>query len=232
MLVALFSSGNSADAQNDIAQIRYIEVTGSAEQEVEPDEIILSISIEEYLKESFDQNTQFRDYKKKASVTEIEQTLFSDLRKIGITKEQIKTSEIGNQWRYPQYGKDFLFSKNYNLILNDFKMVDKVINSINSKGISGITIKDLKNKNIAEFRKSVKTEALKAAKEKATYLLQSIDKKLGSIISITEIADDSNLWYKEENSSNVILPEYQNQQANNIRNIKLRYEIKAKFEIE
>jgi len=111
-------------------------------------------------------------------------------------------------------------------------MVDKVINSINSKGISGITIKDLKNKNIAEFRKSVKTEALKAAKEKATYLLQSIDKKLGSIISITEIADDSNLWYKEENSSNVILPEYQNQQANNIRNIKLRYEIKAKFEIE
>ena len=51
MLVALFSSGNSADAQNDIAQIRYIEVTGSAEQKVEPDEIILSISIEEYLKE-------------------------------------------------------------------------------------------------------------------------------------------------------------------------------------
>lgn len=26
--------------------------------------------------------------------------------------------------------------------------------------------------------------------------LQSIDKKLGSIISITEIADDHNLWYK------------------------------------
>ena len=211
---------------------RYIEVTGSAELEVIPDEIVLSIGIEEYLKESFDQNTQFRDYKKKATVNEIEQQLFSDLRKIGITKDQITANVTGNQWRYPQYGKDFLYSKKYDLTLNDFKMVDKVISTINTKGISNITIKELKSNNIAEYKKKVKTEALKAAKDKASYLLQSMDKKLGSIISITEISDDSDLWDKKDNSNNLTLPEYQDQQSNDIRNIMLRYEIKAKFEIE
>lgn len=222
----------SIRAQKDDHLIRYIEVTGSAELELEPDEIMLSIGIEEYLKESFDKNTQFRDYQKKASIAEIEQVLFSDLRKIGINRDQITVREVGNQWRYPQYGKDFLFSKTFDITLNDYKLVDKVIHTINSKGISSIMIKDLKNKNITEFRKKVKTEALKAAKEKATYLLQSIDKKLGPIISITEIVDDSNIWYKNDNTSNAVLPEYQSNQPDNIRNIRLRYEIKAKFEIE
>jgi uncharacterized protein YggE len=42
-----------------------------------------------------------------------------------------------------------------------------------------------------ELKKELKIQALLAAKEKATYLLASIDEKLGGAINITEV-DNSN----------------------------------------
>lgn len=212
--------------------VRFIEVTGISEMEVEPDIIILSISIEEYLTEDLNVQTQYRDYKKKASIKEIEQTLFADLRKIGIGKDQIKTREMGNLWRFPQYGNDFLFSKTFDITLHDFNTVDNVVHSIRSKGISNISIKELQNDHLEEYKKQVKTEALKAAKDKAAYLLKSIDKNLGPIISIIEIVDDSNINNKLGSNELNLSPGYQNTAANNVRNIKIRYEIKTSFEIQ
>ena len=229
--VILLFAITSFNTNGQSIPIRYIEVTGSSEMEVEPDIITLSISIEEYLSEDLNVQTQFRDYKKKASIKEIEQALFADLRKIGIGKDQITMREMGNLWRFPQYGNDFLFSKTFDITLHDFNTVDNVIHSIHSKGVRNISIKELQNDRLEDYKKQVKTQALKAAKDKAIYLLKSIDKTIGPIISIIELSDDSIMNNKIQNNDTNANIGYQNTAASNVRNIKIRYEIKASFEI-
>ena len=93
-------------------------------------------------------------------------------------------------------------------------------------------IGELKNKEITEYRKQVKIEALKAAKSKAAYLLSGIDKQLGDIISIVELTDDNNYRRPQPLLSNTMMATSEDSEIENFKKIKLRYEIKAKFEIK
>lgn len=233
ILVLLFCFGITKSQAIAEQQEKYIEVIGSAEMEVEPDEIRLIIGIEEYWLEEFDivkDFKDFKDFKTKVPLNQIETSLLNELNKIGITKEQIIVKEVGNYWRYT--GKDFMFSKQYELILNDFKKVDEITKEVKTKGIDYMRIGELKNKKLTDYRKQVKIEALKAAKNKAEYLLTSIGKKTGDVISITEMNDSDGSWWSPRNlTSNAIMSTPDNSNKENIRNIKLRYEIKARFEI-
>jgi len=214
------------------AQNRFIEVTGSAEMEIQPDEIRFIIRIQEYWKEEFEKKTEFKDYKTKVTITEIENQLLTALNGLGISKENIITQEVGNYWRYQ--GKEFLIAKQYELIIDDFNKIDEIVKNVKVTGIDFMKIGDLKHKDLTEYRKQVKIEAIKAAKNKAQYLLGSIDQKVGNIISVQELAEDNNNTWSGSNNemSNMVLNSNQNSGDDNVRKIKLRYQIKTKFEIE
>jgi uncharacterized protein len=230
LLTLIFCFGIIKSQNLNVEPPRFIEVTGSAELEVEPDEIIFIIGIQEYWKEEFEKRTEFKDYKTKVPISEIENNLLSDLLKIGIPKDKITIREVGNYWRYK--GKEFLISKQLEISLNDFDKINRIIQTIDTKGIDYMRIGELKNKDITEYRKQVKVEALKAAKEKADYLLNSIGKKTGDIISIIELNNDSNnSWRPQSMLSNTIMSTTDNSGIDNMRKIKFRYEIKVKFEI-
>jgi len=209
-------------------QQRFIEVTGSAELNVDPDEVILIIGIEEYWKEEFEKNTDPKNYRTKIKIEEIEKDLLSNLTDLGISKEQIKITDMGNYWRYR--GKDFLISKHYEISLHDLDQVTQ-ITKINIKGINYLTIGELKNKSLTEFRKQVKIEALRAAHDKADYLLNSINKKVGDPIQIIEENNENNYWRPQSMTSNTIMSTPDNSGIEDFRKIKLRYEIKVRYEI-
>ena len=209
---------------------KYIEVTGSAEMLIEPDEFIFIVGIEEYWKEEFEKKKKFKDYKNKIKISEIEGQLIKDLNELGIKTEDIKSTEVGNYWRYR--GKEFLISKKLEISLNDFKHINKIISKLDRKGIDYMRIGELKNKELVNYRKEVKKQALLAAKEKAKYLLETIDKELGDIISITELNSDNYFWRPALSGSNTILNSSKNPTAENDKKIKLRFEINAKFEIK
>lgn len=231
LLFAILLSYSLATAQpTDNFLGKYIEVTGSAEMEIEPDEIRFIIGIEEYWEEEFNRDSKFEDYKTKVPIKAIENDLMKVLTGIGIQKENIFVREIGNYWRYK--GKEFLVSKQIELILQDFKVIDKIIDAMDNKGIDYMRIGSLINKDITKYRKQVKAEALIAAKEKAAYLLETLGKSLGDVMSITEIEDDRNYWSPPSLTSNTIMSTPDNSSIGNLRKIKLRYEIKAKFGIK
>jgi len=85
---------------------------------------------------------------------------------------------------------------------------------------------------MTEYRKQVKIEALKAAKVKAAYLLESLGKQVGDAISITEIIEDNGFLRSQSATSNTIMASPDNTSVDNIKKIKLRYEMRAKFEIK
>ncbi len=211
-------------------ETRFIEVTGSAEMLIEPDEFIFIVGIEEYWKEEFVGKRDPKNYKNKVRISEIESQLVKDLNALGIKSENIKATEVGNYWR--RRGEKFLISKKIEISLTDFNLINKIIAKLDSKGIDYMQIGKLKNKNIVKYRKEVKKRALLAAKEKAEYLLATIDKKIGDVISITELNSDNYYWRPANAYSNASLSSGEAPEVDNIKKIKLRFEIKAKFEIE
>ncbi len=128
--VLLISYSVMVHAQNDDSS-KYIEVTGSSEIEVDPDEIHLIIQIQEYWEEEFQDNTKPEQYKTKVPIENIEKDLMATLQSIGVASSNIRVWEIGNYWR--QTGKDFLVSKEFDLKLDNFKIVDTIIKNINIK---------------------------------------------------------------------------------------------------
>ncbi len=183
-----------ADAQE--SERRYIEVTGSSEIEVVPDEIHLLIQI-----------------------------LRRVLSRAGISDEAIRVQEIGDYWR--QKGKEFLIGKQLDIRFTDFEKINAVIKKIDTKGIESMRIGELKHKDLPNYRKQGKIEALKAAREKASYLVEAMGQKLGEVIRIVEPASSYVSPYSlYQAQSNVSMGTAATEQY---RVIKLRYEMTARF---
>lgn len=217
LLIGLLTFGSLINAQE--TKKNFIEVTGVAEMEVEPDEIIFNIGIKG------DNKNQLADNEK---------LLFETLKNNGVKNEDIKFKSMYQN----VYSKTKIFTKNFQFKINKKTDMSGLFEGLNQKWVSNINIAEIKNTKIADFRKTVKINALKAAKEKADYLLESIGKKVGTPLEITEI---------EDYTSDMIMPvAYRSKVANvqmeaadanvdysfdNIENIKLKYSIKTKYEI-
>lgn len=167
---------------------RYVEVTGNSEIEIVPDKIHFIVEIREYFVEEFDGKSKPEEYRTKVPLEQIETQLRKALSRIGIGQEAIRTQEVGDFRR--KQGQDFLISKTFDITLTDFNQMDKIVKSIDTKGVNLMRIGELENNDILLYHKKGKVEALKAAQRKATYLVEALGKKLGDVISIEEKGSD------------------------------------------
>ena len=217
---------------------KYIEVTGSSEIEVVPDEIHFLIQIKEYWQEEYTgksnkeeytgKSKKEEDFRTKVPLAMIEKDLRRSLRKIGIADDAIRTQEIGDYWR--QRGKEFLIGKQLDIQLTDFEQINSIIRSVNTWGIESMRIGELKHKDLPMYRKQGKIEALKAAREKASYLVEAMGQELGEVIRIVEPVDNNISRYLPfQAQSNVSMGTAATEQY---RVIKLRYEMTARFAIK
>lgn len=203
---------------------RYIEVTGTSEIEIVPDKIHYLIEIREYFEEEFDGKSKPEEYRTKVPLSEIEQGLRDALAQAGISRNAIRTQEIGDYWR--QQGQDFLVSKKFDITLTDFNQINEIIKHIDTKGIHSMRIGELENKDMLAYHQKGKIEALKAAQKKATYLVEALGKKLGDVIRIVEEGNSnafpfaqSNVWSSDAAS------------FDSFRTIKKNYSMLVRFEI-
>ena len=229
VLVTLWLSGILAISAQEDNNSRYIEVTGSSETEIIPDEIHFMITIKEYWQEEFEKKSKPEDYQTKVPVNEIEHNLMSALKQAGIAPSDIQTKEVGDYWR--ERGKDFLISKTFDIKLQNPDHINRIIQTVNTKGIQSMNIGELKNKDLQEYRKQGKIEALKAARQKADYLVAAMGQKLGNVLRIVEPEERSFSYFQPQSAmSNVAIPSYDSN-PENFRTIKLRYQMTARFEI-
>lgn len=203
---------------------RYIEVTGTSEIEIVPDEIHYLIEIREYFKEEFDGKSKPEEYRTKVPLAEIEQGLREALANSGIPQNAIRTQEIGDYWR--QQGQDFLLSKKFDITLTDFNQINEIVKRIDTKGIHTMRIGELENNDMFAYHQKGKIEALKAARRKATYLVEALGKRLGEVIRIVE-KDSGNVSPFAQ--SNVMSSDAAS--FDNFRTIKKNYSMLVRFEI-
>ena len=242
LVISLFFLFSSCGKRNiNGGEIPSIEVTGSAELEVEPDEVKLSVTVANY---SDRINSNFTGGK--VSVEEAEKKLMDILTKAGIDKKQIVLANANttNYWsyyiRYGRYMDNIRLEKKYEITLTDVKQLNNVLGQIPGpkEGIVNVAISELKNTEIEEYRKKVKIMAMKAAKDKASYLLESVGSKVGNPLYVLEMDEDTPAY---DNSTRMLSNMLVKQEAafdeggmddTQMKKIKLRYRIKAKFAIQ
>lgn len=210
---------------------RYIEVTGTAQQEVEPDKIHFLIGLEEYWVEESDTAASFEQYRTKVPLQVLEKKLRSVLRRAGVQDRQIQVCDAGNYYRHR--GKEMLLGKQFDVTLTDFGQIDRILYALDSRGVNQIRVGELKNRNLPEYRLQVKVMALEAARKKAARLLESQKKKLGDVVSIVELPDEgeSGYWRAFPAAANVYAGSPAGGESE-LRKIRLRYSVRVRYEIE
>lgn len=174
LLTTMLSFGQ---AQTLTAEERpYIEVTGTAEKEVIPDELYLRIVI----RERYVQKT-------KITVEEQEEKLKAAIKAIGIQTENLYLTNANADYvKISRQKKDVLTRKDYTLKVNDAPTLGKVFQELEKLEITDAFIEKVSYSKMDELRKEVHIQAIQAAKEKADYLLQAIGEKTGKPLIIKE----------------------------------------------
>ncbi len=213
-----------AMAQND-TKIRSIEVKGSSEMEITPNEIFVSIALKEYKKGG-----------DKVSLDELEAGLIKALKKLDIAEENLRVQNVyGYNWNWrKKKADDFLGTKSFLLEVSDLKKLNDLVQMMDPEGLNNMSVQSYSHSDIESFRKQVKIGAMKAAKEKATYLLESVDEKVGRIIEVQEIDYG---YQPPMMRSNMAMREFataSNDYESNVdfKKIKVRAEMRVVFEIE
>jgi uncharacterized protein len=236
--IALLASCGVDTTKEIAAKERTITVTGAADTRLCPDEMTLTIQIEEYYEEQFQAGKTEKDYKTLVKLETIEQALMDLLHKNGIPDSTISFSFVNTSWQwyyYDEYKKPVKFGKTLKVKMSDHTKAVAIIRDIDTKGIAYLSLGDFHSSKEQEMRKELKAEALKAAKEKAAYMLSKVDKELGEIITIKELNDDYPYWSwrgPAQTSLSNASYEYDSSEPAGPDEIMMRYEVEAEFEIQ
>lgn len=160
----------------DFSKTPYIEVTGKCEKYVAPDEINLSIVINE------------KDYAKKQSLEELEKEMLKALKNVGIdTKKDLTVVDMSSDFMARKWRKsEVKLSKAYKLKTSTAKQAMQVLLALDQVGISEVSISQIKCSKMEQYKDEARAEAMKDAKRKAKILTDAIDQPLGKAIYISE----------------------------------------------
>jgi uncharacterized protein len=230
----IFTNAIVSNAQQVIMEkplVKKIEVTGSAEQEVLPDEIFVTISLREYFKD--------KDNKNKIDIMVLEKQLQKAVEDAGIPKENFTIGTINGyrEWWGKKKPTTFLESKSYIIKVPNLFKIDGIISKVDDKGIAYTNIDRYEFSKIEQLRKEIKIKALQAAKEKAKYLLEGIGEQMGEALEIIEI--DQSYSPQPVYSNRMMMSAKMDVSADampestvDVQKIKVRYEMKASFRIK
>ncbi|HRC32780.1 MAG TPA: SIMPL domain-containing protein [Bacteroidia bacterium] len=216
-----------------IKQTKKISVTGSSEMEVEPDQIFITIDLREY----------YNKDKKKIDIERIKKEFIEACKNAAVPDSDIRLQNVNGYnvasiWeRKKRKDPDFFATVSYIIKLKSTQTMDQLIARLNDEATVGLNVTKLSNSKEAEYRKTVKEDALKNAKEKARYLCESIGERLGGAIFIEEINNDN--YYQPMMGKAMMMSNAAMDGGGNIettstdfQKIKIRFEIRAEFEIK
>lgn len=224
VLAALVVVAASASAQQTEAFPSYIEVTGVAEKEVAPNEIYLSITINE------------RDSKGKISVDEQQREMLAALKKLGVKPDsQLKMVDLTSS--YFKRG-NALAKAQYELKLGSAVEVAKVWRALDGLGISQVTVQKVSHTDLEKYKAETRTEAIRAARDNARALAEAIDQKAGKCFWIADYSSPVRTVYAAANLKSRAMVEEASfdavveEEGLEFQTINLQHRVQAKFVLE
>jgi uncharacterized protein YggE len=215
-----------------------IMVTGSSEMEITPDEIYMNFTLQEYKNKAG----------KKVTIQEVK-TQFLDLcKKSGLAMSDIRVAGYSGSenwdYYYWYYRRDAEISSSlsYTIKVKTLSKIDKIIAGLDRNAVENFYVVRTSHSQLEKLRRKVKENAVKASKTKAIYLAKAVGEEVGSAILIEEITEgdieSDRSSFSEEKSvySNTIttgtFDKGYSSGSPSIDKIKIRFEVKAEYELE
>ena len=211
-------------AQNSL-EVPYVEATGTAIQEVMPDEFYMSV----LLKERYDGRT-------KITIQEQEENLRRALIAIGIPDSQFSLSDVDADFVKVRWNtKDVITQKNYTVLVNTTSQLSKSFEVMEELDIKDAYLSRVGHSAIDSLRREVRIEAVQAAKEKASYMLNAIGANIGAPLIVREQEMFYNYRENVRLEEMYILAEDSNEEAKlpelNFQKIRLEQSVFVRFAI-
>ena len=210
-------SATAQEAEN------YIQVNGLSEIEVVPNQIYLSIVLDE------------SDTKGRQAIESQRREMVTLLKKIGIdTDKSLSIEDMSSN--YFKRGNS-LSKASYQLLLSSSEQVVKVYDSLATIGISDINIVRVSHSDIEQFKSQCRKEAMINAKKVATELAEAIGQSVGSCIYIYDANRDVTHTYHNDRIVMRAMAKATNETTTieeepiEFKKIKLSYSANAKFRI-
>jgi uncharacterized protein YggE len=218
-----------------------ITVTGSSEMEIIPDEIYVVVDLREYQKKGQD----------KTDIETIKTAFLQKCKEIGLPDSVITIASYegyNNPWLRKKKRTELYSSISYQVKFSKSSDVDKLVDRLDDEATQNFRIVKTSHSRITEFRRQLKIQAIKAAKDKGIYLTDAISEKLGEAITVSEPEENFTGYYNQL-SSQYKLNQYQlantayqqklgeaeieNPEALiDFKRIKLRYEVNVVFALK
>jgi len=214
-------------AQEGFKGEHFIEVTGTAEQEVDPNEITVLIRLRE-----FEENRQ------KTSLEKLDQDFLAALKNAGIDKKRLELADVGsNLGKFGRKDKDAFRVKSYNLKLTSGAELEKFLEKLDPVKVDLVSIIKVSHTEIEKLRLDLKVKALQVAKSKATTLITAIGGEIGKTLMVREWEEPvqpmyaGNVMFKGTEAYDAAGGVEQESETP-FKKLKLRSQISAQFEIK
>jgi uncharacterized protein YggE len=201
----------------------FIEVTGTAYREIEPNEIYVSIRLKE-----FEENRQ------KVSLEKLEKDFYNAVKEAGINRSRVELAGAGSDLdKFRRKDKEAYREKTFQIKLTSAAELEKFIEKLSAVKVDSVDITRLDHTDYEKIKLDLKVEALKAARAKAETLVTSIGSQLGKPLMIRDF-DFGPQPYMEMKANVRMMDAAQSADDEPIafRKIKLQAQITAQFEIK
>ncbi len=173
----------------------FIEVSGIAEREIDPNEIYYSVSINtEKFYEEYEYNREYDQYdpvkyreirdKVELRANSAQKVLNDIFERLDIKDKEL----LDNKYSITDY--DLYVADSYVVKLKDTETLDQLAAELRKSEVFQAHILRSAHTDQAQIKEDLKLEALKNAKEKAQRMAKALDASLGRVLQIRENTND------------------------------------------
>lgn len=214
-----------ASAQEVFKGEHFIEVTGTAQQEIDPNEIYVTIRLKE-----------FEENKQKTSLEKIEQDFFNAVKNAAIDRKRVELADAGSKLdKLGKKEKDAFREKTYQIKLTSAAELEKLVEKLEPVKVDLFDVIRITHSDLDKLKLDLKVKALQAAKSKAETLMKGIGAEVGKPLMVREFDVEPyqpvmNMKVNYMVRSDESAPAQEDPIA--FRKIKLQAQVTAQFEIK
>lgn len=225
-LLLLISAAMVVNAQEQKPSEPFIEVTGTAELEVTPNEIYLTVRLKE-----------FEEGRVKTTLETIDKAFLNALKQANIDQKNLELADAGLLLGGKRRDRDVFREKTYQLKLSSAAEVEKFLSKIESVKADFVDIVRVDHSDLTKLKLDVKIKALQVAKRKAEAMLQGINSEIGKPILIREINIEPSGMYPGNAQYELLNAQYRAKEnavdyESSFKKIKLQAQVIVQFEIK
>ena len=221
----------NAQTDNTIKQ-RTINVTGTAELQITPDEIYVNIELREYNKKNGE----------KVDIESIRNQFLTAVKSMNIADTDVVVQGYsgwdGNYWWYQKNKKknpDMKAGVTYEVKVKTVDDMDKLVDKLDDEATQNFYISRTSHSNMDSIKKELKIQAVKAAKYKASYLAEALGDEVGDALTINDPNESGDFPRPMYNANVLMKAQAADESAPmnvDFKKIKIQYDVNVVFELK